>query len=1085
MPSRSSGNAMGKNSSGSDSSGSSTIVTTDQNFTTTLSDPTINSNNKYILKKQQLLSILSSFGSDASDNSSTGSAVDLSEILLHIINNNTDSTEDNNKIEHISIVIIRDLLLMLHNKCGELINSSSTSVDNTVFNLVYLLIKLLSKISLDGIDQNINDSAISKIWGEKTLFTLNGSLTPFNAFDLRIIQLFNNSGDTFSIGLLAVFFITHKELRKYLPPQSNISKNNDNNNKGSIGFLQILNILQLFPSVDYDLLKYLNLGNLNDLFINQWIYDYHLVHDSDTITLLFMTRTLNAISQKNDLAFIDFIIVLILPKLCSDNKNNNLSTLQVNQGALELFNYVKFKLCKRAVQQSGGSNIIAPADMKNYTAFLVTRYDMANDKKQDCILTNMTPVNSLKTFLEVIDHPETDFLENPYFTFLIRLAYSNLYQLSLNRKNYMLETHNTLIDILKSTLSMPAVLNMSNFVLIDYLIKITSVATAAGSSCVIGDSHTSIMKEFKEKILFKIPPISRSLFTFGTNKVELLGESSNFSELTELLIESLSLGLSTLNNLLEIYQACNIQLFSVDIARDGEPPSENISTSIKFKECYEFCELFFIPITSVLMLLSQLQDNLYPVLAGTAVGKVDIWIRELTILTTKILEKIIINGGHIALYSFVKFISKYSLKSLSVKDQSLRFLNHLFFHNKDNVCLNMCNENELTKEIVVKYIELWNDGSPIFFTFYDKIVGRPLLSGSTKRFTMQELLLKYDSRFKKSLELLTECQAKGSNANENIILSSSPVSSPLQQKMNMYSQSDANNTSSTIGSFANDILDGGNNNPISINKFNRNATSFIPSSPSKMSGVRSISISGLPAVNSSYYGGSNNNINNRNNMRTMSSNINPNHTIEGLITNPNVSGGGHHMNNDIGGFSGNNRNNIQLRSPVRSVSNVSHGANMMLSSINTASHITGESSSILLPSEHVGNSNNNNGNWMAAYANNMNSTPTSATFKTPGSLLIPKNIRSQKNGINNVNNYVNNYNGNNVNGNNNNNNGNSNNNTDNNSFLNNKDGNISNVTGASSKQIDAGKKYILGGHNRMINNSRAQSIHVDEYERFY
>ena len=35
------------------------------------------------------------------------------------------------------------------------------------------------------------------------------------------------------------------------------------------------------------------------------------------------------------------------------------------------------------------------------------------------------------------------------------------------------------------------------------------------------------------------------------------------------------------------------------------------------------------------------------------------------------------------------------------------------------------------------------------------------------------------------------------------------------------------------------------------------------------------------------------------------------------------------------------------------------------------------------------------------------------------------------------------------------------------------------------KVVNTGKNYILGGHNRVVNSSRAQSIHVDEFEKIY
>ncbi|CDO96375.1 unnamed protein product [Kluyveromyces dobzhanskii CBS 2104] len=38
--------------------------------------------------------------------------------------------------------------------------------------------------------------------------------------------------------------------------------------------------------------------------------------------------------------------------------------------------------------------------------------------------------------------------------------------------------------------------------------------------------------------------------------------------------------------------------------------------------------------------------------------------------------------------------------------------------------------------------------------------------------------------------------------------------------------------------------------------------------------------------------------------------------------------------------------------------------------------------------------------------------------------------------------------------------------------------------GNSSKLVNTGKTYILGGHNRAVNNSRTKSVHVDEFEQF-
>lgn len=590
------------------------------------------------------------------------------------------------------------------------------------------------------------------------------------------------------IAIFMAYCSVHKELhplitgsiiswRSLLPPVHTVPLDL----KYTPGFYTIVSRFENFEEVTPELLEYFNfyLGpTLVNLWVPQWLL---LAGESES-------QTQSKLSDRNLTE-----LVLCEAKLDSYIAISDLGFLngELEKKQKSPLSYFIYKICKRMALFPDW----IPNDMYNLALELVMSHGIARIDSN----SNGIPFD-LQVFMEIVDHPELNYIQEPRLSMLLSLSSRRMRKYPCHILHYILGT-------LGSTQSLPAIVNISQYLLSKFLINTGSICQLVNLTQSQLHLHSKddnwykskkttvqIPSWFETSVLPPIPPISRSLFVFENNSLESEHESNSVITITDLIFESLN----------------TIILFNVDLLRQYRQLSidslalndyDEATSTIQHKAMQQYMELYFIPLMTTLMLSRQLADKDARILDESK-GR----IMSLVLLSssTKLCEALILTHGNIALYHLIKFLARVSGEDLLMQAISIDLLNHLFYHSATNLIKRLCIENELSKQALFSYINIWNDGTEKYKSLFEEIFDTDLPHIETVAITLSEFMAFLPNHEKiKQHETPTK-----------------KVDTPPQQRESPLVTKTAENTTSLRSSTR-------------ANKFNAySATSFIPSSKS-------------------------------------------------------------------------------------------------------------------------------------------------------------------------------------------------------------------------------------------------------------
>lgn len=343
---------------------------------------------------------------------------------------------------------------------------------------------------------------------------------------------------------------------------------------------------------------------------------------------------------------------------------------------------------------------------------------------------------ALQIIMEVVDHPELNLLETPHFCLLLSLSLKKIH-----------ETHchilHATLGSLGSVQSLPALINMAQFLLARILVNSNNVLGLLKTS-----SQTDLNPEegkwyfpnlkdyrvpqwFEASMIPPMPPIPKSNFVFSPNEAESEGESGNSLMTAEVLCESLNTITLINTKILKEYDLLGLDPLCID----SKFSVTDSSVSHKIMQCY--LELYYVPIVTTLLLSNQLA-----VTRNSLLGEMQakIWSRILHANVTKLYEMAIQTHGNTGLYYLVRFIAKISLDDMVLQELCVELLNQLYFHDKNHLAKELTAENVLTKQALLDYISMWNDGTEVYGHFFTEIFEQQQPSIGSVSITIDEMI---------------------------------------------------------------------------------------------------------------------------------------------------------------------------------------------------------------------------------------------------------------------------------------------------------------------------------------------------------
>ena len=569
------------------------------------------------------------------------------------------------------------------------------------------------------------------------------------------------------------------------------------------GFYTVVFYVEQIEHITKDSLEYFKLG-LADTLITHWIPLWKAYSDDPLSVTLSPSNNKIASVFLNE-ASLDYFIATSVSTTSDINELLNIQNSSPNMAFFVKRILNRICVCSRLIAQE--------------TYNLAVSKIVDDDSPQDSILCNSLPFD-LQIVMELIDHPELNYLEESRLTMLFHLSLSNI------RNSFCTQLHQSLSTI-GTTQSLPSMINITQFLLTKFFINIGNVSQLINESNIqvhtkdenwfkSTDVKYGIPSWYEESILPKIPPISKSLFTFDKNDGSVGDNSTgptSYVDNCNMLLEALNYVVLINIDILKQYQLLNIDPLKLNDI-DSMP-------SMKHRIIQQYFEMYFIPMMTTLLLSHRLMNS-NPSLINEEKSK--LMGRFLFSNCIRICEELISNHGNIVLYHLLKFISKTSVDDLVIQRISINLLNHLFFHSTDdeNSVIQLCLENELTAQTLHSYINLWNDGSVSYKSFFNDVFNTEQPSIEVKQMSFTDIL-EYLPGYEESENLEDE-------VNEPILRTTSNIN---------YSEPSPVHGSVTIAA--------------GTNKYNAySASSFVPSSKPFVTSTTSDTNNSSNMSNSSY-----------------------------------------------------------------------------------------------------------------------------------------------------------------------------------------------------------------------------------------
>lgn len=382
--------------------------------------------------------------------------------------------------------------------------------------------------------------------------------------------------------------------------------------------------------------------------------------------------------------------------------------------------------------------------------------------ESDCLLKTETDVSfSLSVVMEVLDHPDLNFLEEPHLALLLKVALRRIWHMCSEGQ---VQTLHFELGKMGATQSLPGLLNITQYLIARFLLRVGSLAMSArnyNSNKEWMLQETSYqLPSFFDDIVPTIPPIPRSTFSFVNNTIESELLANRHLETVSSLLDSLKCVLSINKMVLRHYSASEIQVLAL---KSSNPQKD---TTIDNRSSLEVLQLYFISMTSALLLSRQLTEEQYLMVAE---GQYEYTIQGRLIRREALacFETLIGTFKGISLFQLVKFSARVSMAELSLQKVSMQTLNFVFFEASFSVTQVPSLTNKLTVQSLYEYINLWNDGSPIFRPFYTEMFRVPQPLVKCVQVELERFLCLLTFEVKKDSSAPTPTTSRGTESKNN------------------------------------------------------------------------------------------------------------------------------------------------------------------------------------------------------------------------------------------------------------------------------------------------------------------------------
>ncbi|CCE65312.1 hypothetical protein TPHA_0K01790 [Tetrapisispora phaffii CBS 4417] len=850
--------------------------------------------------------------------------------------------------------------------------------------------------------------------------------------DLNLISIL-----CFILQLLKIKFLIVDTINDW---KDNINYNSDNvaaeEGEEILSLFNIISVFSRFDKIDQEILNYYEI-DLRNSFINYLLPNWlnHKTRDNeieskniwDNLSDHSIIKSENKFSFYSNLINLDYFILNYI----TIGNINEIIELKLNS------NENNFYLFDLLLQQIFINSKYLSNDIK-----LIINHYFINDKNDE---KNIVEFN-LKVLMEVIDHPELNYLEETKLLILLNNSIKTI------NNNFNCKIIHDSLNNTGTTKTFFAILNLLQYQISKYLINITNLAYQSSSSSSLDNKIQHLNSNlttyqipawYEKQIIPSIPPISKSLFIFDKkrnnteiNKIEKdsilnnlnlnLKKNHNYFQNIVLLLDSLSIIISTNIKLLKQYGILKISILQTTSSLSNEVSTLNESIEneldqnseeIKYKITQVYFQQYYIPIMTTLIQCKSFSESNILTTSTKLLNKL--------VFTNilKLIEQLTEYHGNLALYHLLKFVSKTSVDDLIIQRISIELLNHLFFHNsqgeenvienrnkdiilQNNYIFKLCLENELSMRTLRNYIKLWNDGKQIYKLFFTELFDMDQPNVEYEKIRLTDLLEYLPNLNKYSVSQETETLLK-SELNSN---ASATNYDNYNSNNNSNNNNNNNNNNGNEKKKTNSIQSNQSRNNLEKSKSN-NMTQLLPPHSNKYNAYSASSF--IPSTNNIeneiVYDNNSNSGNNESmsyfyNNQTMTPTAQDINMEYNLYSNKSLMNSSKILNNDIS--IGNNT----LNTEISSYSNTPYTDRIL--SIGQSMN-----SSMNVPSTPVTNSST------------IGSASISGTFASPW---------QEHSGMS--------------------------------------------MNFNSSRVVNTGKNYILGGHNKVKNNSRAQSIHIDQFE---
>lgn len=302
----------------------------------------------------------------------------------------------------------------------------------------------------------------------------------------------------------------------------------------------------------------------------------------------------------------------------------------------------------------------------------------------------------LQVLMEVVDHPRVQFRDEARLVALLGIALRALRNTPVN------DVQAELYDM-GSTLTYAALLAVVQLIVASYILGV------AGSG--------SDLPPWFNDIVPRVPPISKSLFRFDTQRKTFVSTEQLTTQLCNVVAEAAWIG----NKVLLNYTKNEMNPLKLDMGLS------DTASAIPHMVATNYMQLYYIPMFTVSMLAYSIAASEHGSAAkwaflGTQAKRAQLS-RILLTQTHHIAQNLASLHGNVAVYHLVKFASRVARESLPMQRIGVAMLNHILFHNfnDSHEIISHCLHNKLAHEALRDYVHLWNDGSATYTQFYTRI----------------------------------------------------------------------------------------------------------------------------------------------------------------------------------------------------------------------------------------------------------------------------------------------------------------------------------------------------------------------------